>query len=87
MSATKTAAATETVAFECRCGRVHVVNEVEHYGRYILGCGVRVWALRPLRNGPLKLFLWPGPAMSSRELAQKEADEREDGYNAARLSA
>ena len=52
--------------FECTCGRTHVLNNVRHYDRFILGCGRRVWALRPLRHGPLEIFPSPDPVPGER---------------------
>lgn len=63
----------EEVTYKCTCGKMHVVSAVEHYDRLILSCGARVWALRPLRNGPLILRPWPGPAITPRELEAREA--------------
>ena len=56
---------------DCPCGKVHRFD-IAHYDRVIVGCGRRYWALQPRRNGPLKMFPWPGPNLSARELAEKE---------------
>jgi hypothetical protein len=75
--------ATETCSHKCACGKTHVVDGIEHYGRYILSCGARVWALRPLRNGPLVLKPWPGPALTAREFAEREKQLDGGGHQSA----
>lgn len=64
---------TQTLTFACKCGRVHVMENIRHYDRIILECGRAVWALQPKRDGDLKLFPWPGPALTAREMAAKES--------------
>ncbi len=45
----------------CECG-ARIITEVGHYDiARCPKCDCRWWALQPKRNGPLKLFLWPGP--------------------------
>ena len=70
----------------CECGAAHLLN-VRHYDRVLLKCGRMVWALQPKAYGPLTIFPWPGPPMTSRELAAKEADQRAEGWSAGRWSA
>jgi len=62
----------QNCAYMCKCGKVHTVTGIVHYGKYLLSCGAAVWALQPKRNGPLKLFPWPGPALTKWELEEKE---------------
>jgi len=76
----------QLVIHACECGRAHHLT-VGHYDRMLLKCGRMMWALQPKRNGPLVMFPWPGPPMPARELAQKESDEREEGWQAGRWSA
>ena len=92
MSATeqdiKAKAAGETIIiYDCTCGRIHQCTGVIHYGRYYLKCGRMVWALQPKRNGPLVLRTWPGPPLTAKELAAKEAAEREQLVRDIRFTA
>ena len=75
----------QEVSVVCTCGKTHCFN-IRHYDRVLLSCVRPMWALQPKRNGPLVMFPWPGPALTARELAAKEAAEQEDGWAAARLS-
>ena len=56
---TRTAEDGESAAYVCPCGRVHHLQGVLHWERYILKCGAKVWALQPKRNGPLMLKALP----------------------------
>ena len=62
------------VKFSCVCGKVHVFD-AQHYARCITSCGRLFWVLQPKRGGPLKMFPWPGPNLTARELAEREAAE------------
>jgi hypothetical protein len=80
--------ATETCSHKCACGKTHVVVGIEHYGRYILSCGARVWALAPGRNaaggyGSLVLKPWPGPALTAREFAERKKQLDGGGHQSA----
>jgi len=70
----------------CDCGAVHNLK-LHHYDRVLLKCGRMVWAIQPRAYGPLEIRPWPGPPMSSRELAAKEAGERAEGWQAGRWAA
>lgn len=71
----QTAEKGETVIYQCPCGKTHQLADVEHYDRLLLKCGNKVWAIRPLRNGPLKLNPWPGPNLTAAELRERQAEE------------
>jgi hypothetical protein len=43
----------------CECGRNGTVR-LRHYELVRCECGLVYWALRPKRNGAMKLFPWPG---------------------------
>lgn len=75
-----------TVMHACDCGAVHHLK-VKHYDRVLLKCGRMVWAIQQKKFGPLVMRPWPGPPMSSRELAQKEAEERAENWRAGRWTA
>lgn len=50
----------EWCSTKCGCGHSPGAY-LHHYTMLDCGkCGTRYWALRPLRNGPLQLFLHPG---------------------------
>jgi hypothetical protein len=70
----RTAAPQCEVKVKCPCGKTHVFD-CGHYDRVIVGCGRPFWALQPKRNGPLVMFLWPGPNLTAREMAEKESVE------------
>lgn len=44
---------------ECACGE-KIGTYFAHYDIARCLCGRSWWALQPKRNGPFKLYLWPG---------------------------
>jgi hypothetical protein len=62
------------VAFHCACGSVHHIS-VQHYDRVIVSCGRPYWALQPKRNGPLRMFPWPGSNLTRQEYREKYPNE------------
>jgi len=66
----------ERLTVTCECGAVHVFTLGWHeVGR--AKCGHSFWALQPRKNGPLQIFLWPGPPMTKWE--QRDAALKEKG--------
>lgn len=49
----------EPVRFTCECG-AQWTQTVRHYDVIQCSCRLRVWALRPRRNGPLVGYQHPG---------------------------
>lgn len=62
----------EPVAFHCDCGSKSQ-ELLKHYGLLRCTCGKFWWALRPKRNGRLRMFPWPGPNLTREELKSQEA--------------
>ncbi len=49
----------QRLSIRCECGS-HCGQTLAHYEIVKCNCGNCYWALQPRRNGPLKLFPWPG---------------------------
>lgn len=67
----KTICGTETVSVVCRCGKIHVVENIAHYDHILVSCGAPYFAVRPMRFGPLKLVPWAGPNLTRQEYREK----------------
>jgi hypothetical protein len=53
---------------KCDCGKGNGAY-LNHYDIVRCNCGAMWWALRPLRNGPLIAFPWPGQYQRERMAA------------------
>lgn len=60
----------------CECGKPHGAR-LDHYQLLRASCGRIFWALQKRRNGPLKLFPWPGHNLSRAEMIEKYGPEKE----------
>jgi len=49
----------ERLSMRCRCGNAFSAM-MQHYDLVTCKCSRIFWALQPHRDGPLKLFPWPG---------------------------
>ena len=67
---------TQRLTVACECGAVHCVPDAQHYDRVMAKCGRKYWVLQPKRNGELKLFPWPGPALTRAEMKAREEAEK-----------
>ena len=76
-----------TASKPCRaCGKIHRVEAV-HYDRIQTECGSKWFVLQPKRDGPLILVPHPGMPLTRWQMAEKEAVERVENWNAARFNA
>ncbi len=66
----------KALRFEDTHGAVHCVPDAQHYDRVMAKCGRKYWVLQPKRNGELKLFPWPGPALTRAEMKAREEAEK-----------